>query len=49
MQKNAEEMFLISDIIAFEMVALNTHFYRERILVIGSQYVNKHSQVFRYY
>ena len=33
--------------IAFELVALNTHFYRERKLVIWSQYVNKESQYLR--
>ena len=42
-------MFLISCIIVFELVALNTYFHRERILVIGNQYVNKQSQDFRYY
>ena len=30
------------------MVALNTHFYRDIILVIGTKYVNKESQDFRY-
>ena len=42
-------MFSVSKIIAFELVSLKTRFYRERILVIGSQYVNEQSQDFRYY
>ena len=33
----------------FELMSLNTHFYRQRILVNASQYVNKHSQDFRHY
>ena len=49
MQKKIEKKFLVSEIIAFELVALNTQFYRERILVIGSQYVKKHSQDFRFH
>ena len=39
MEKKIEKIFSVSEIIAF--VALNTHFYRERKLVISSQYVNK--------
>ena len=38
----------VSEIIAFELVARNTHFYRGRILFIGSQYVNKQSEDLRY-
>ena len=34
-------MFLDFEIIAFELVLLNTRFYWERILVIGRQYVSK--------
>ena len=41
MQKKIEAMFFDLDIIAFELVALNTRFYWERILVIGCQYVKK--------
>ena len=37
------------EIIAFELVEIDTSFYCERILVIGCQYVNKKSQDFRYY
>ena len=44
-----EKKFWILAKIAFELISLNTHFYRERILVIGSQYVSKQSQEFRYY
>ena len=40
MQKTIEKICPVSEIIAFEFVALNTHIYQERILVIGSQYVN---------
>ena len=49
MHKKIEKISTVSKIIAFELVALSTHFYRERILVIGSQYVNKQSQDFKYY
>ena len=43
------EVFFEFEIIAFELVALDTRFYWERILVIGCQYVNKQPQDFRYY
>ena len=49
MQKKMEEIFFDFEIIAFELVALDTRFYSERILVIRCQYVNKQSQNFRYY
>ena len=49
MQKKIEKIFFDLEIIAFELVALNTCFYLERIVVIGHQYVNKQSQDFRYY
>ena len=49
MQKKIEKLFFSYDIITFELVALNTRFYWERMLVIGCQYVNKQSQDFRYY
>ena len=48
MQKKMEEMFFDFEIIAFELVALSTAFYAERILGIGCQYVNKQSQDFKY-
>ena len=47
-KKNPENIFDF-EIIAFELVALDTRFYWERILVIGCQYVNKQSQDFRYF
>ena len=37
------------EIYAFELVALDTCFYWDKILVIGCQYVNKQSEDFRYY
>ena len=49
MEKKIEKIFFDFEKIAFEMVALNTRFYWERILVIECQYVNKMSQDFRYY
>ena len=41
MQKKIEQIFFDFDIIAFELVPLDTSFYWERILVIGCQYVKK--------
>ena len=49
MQKKSREMFFDFEVIAFELVAVDTRFYWERILVIGCQLVNKQSQEFRYY
>ena len=49
MEKKIEKTFSFSKTIAFELVALNTHFYQERTGAIGSQCVKKHSQDFRYY
>ena len=48
MLKKIEQIIFDLEIIAFELVALNTHFYCERILVIGCQYGNKQSQDLRY-
>ena len=39
MQKNIDKIFFDLEINAFELVALSTRFYWERILVIGCQYV----------
>ena len=47
-QKKIEKIFLVLEIIAFELVVLETHFSRDRILVIWNQYVNKQSQDFTY-
>ena len=49
MKKKVEKIFLDFEIIAFELVQLNTRFYWEKIVVIGCQYVNKQSQDFRYF
>ena len=49
MHKKIQKIFFGFEITAFELVALNTRFYWERILFIGYQYVNKQSQDFRYY
>ena len=49
MQKKIEQFCFDLEIIAFELVALNTRFYWERILVIMCQYVNKQSQDLIYY
>ena len=49
MYKKIEKIFLHLEVMAFELVELETHFYCERILVIGCQYVNKQSQDIRYY
>ena len=49
MQKKIQKIFLDFEIIAFELVALDTRIYWERILVIGCQYVNKRSQDYRYF
>ena len=46
--ENIQKIFSVAEIIAIELVALNTHFYRQRILVIQSQYVNKQSEDLRY-
>ena len=48
MQQEIVEIYAVLEIILLELVALNTHFYEERILAIRSQYVNKQSQDFRY-
>ena len=49
MQQKTEKIFFKFEIIASELVALDSPFYWERIFVIGCQYVNKQSQDFRYY
>ena len=48
MQETTEKVFFEFKIIALELVALDTRFYWEIMLVIGCQYVNKQSQDFRY-
>ena len=49
MEKKIEKIFLVLEKSLFELISLNAYFYRERILVIGSQNVKKLSRVFRYY
>ena len=49
MKQKIEKIFFDFEIIAFELVALDTGFYWERILFMRCQYVNKQSQGFRYY
>ena len=48
MQKKILKILFDFEIIAFELVSLNTRTYWERRLVSGCQYVNKQSQDFRY-
>ena len=48
-QKKIQKIFFDFEIIAYELVVLDTRFYWEVILVIWCQYVNKQSQDFRYY
>ena len=49
MQKKIQKIFFGSQTIAFELVALNTCFSLESILVLGCQYVNKESQDFKHF
>ena len=46
--KNGENFFWF-EIIAFDLMTLDTRFYWEKILVIGCQYVDKMCQDFKYY
>ena len=41
--ENIQKIFSVAEIIAIELVALNTHFYRQRILQ-----TNKQSEDLRY-
>ena len=49
MQEKIQQIFLDLEIMRLELIALNTRFYWNRILVTGCQYVNEQSQDFRYY
>ena len=49
MQRKIDKIFFDLEIISFDLVALNTGFKREIILVIGCQHVKKQSHDFRYY
>ena len=48
MKQKIEDIFFDIEIIAFELFALDTRFYLERILVIRGQYVEKQFQDLRY-
>ena len=48
MQTEIQKNICYFEIIAFKLVALNTRFYSENILVIGCQYANKECPDFRY-
>ena len=47
MQKKIQKKSFDLEIIAFELILLNTPFYWERIPVMECQYKNKQSQDFR--
>ena len=49
MQKKIQQIFSDFEIIAFELVVLNSRFYWERVHFIGCHYVNKESQDFGYF
>ena len=49
MQKKFQKSFFDFGITAIELVALNTRFYWENILVIGCHYANKESEDFIYF
>ena len=49
MQKKVKESFFDFEIIAFELVGLNTRCYWQNIVVIGFNYANKESQDIRYF
>ena len=48
MQKQIQKIFFDFEVIAFELVLLNTRLYWERTRVIGYEYINKMSQDYRY-
>ena len=48
MQKQIQKIFCDFEVIAFELVLLNTRLYWERTRVIGYEYINKMSQDYRY-
>ena len=49
MEREIENIFFYFERVAFKLVALNTRFYLENILVIGCQYANKESQDLGYF
>ena len=48
-KKKIQKIVFDLAIIAFELVALNTRFYLERIFAIVGQFVNKQFQDLKYY
>ena len=49
MMKKIQKIFFHLEVNAFELVALNTHFYWQRTLLIDCQYVHTQAQYFIYY
>ena len=49
MQKRIQKIYFDFEIIAFELVAWNTRFYWENILVIGCEYGKKEFQDIRHF
>ena len=49
MQKKIRQIFPDFEIIAFELVVLNTSFYWETVHFSGCHYVNKEFKDFRYF
>ena len=49
MQQKTKKTYFTFEIIASQLVTLDSRFYWENILVIGCQYVKKQSQDFIYY
>ena len=49
MHQKSKKRFFNFEIIAFQLLALNTRFYWGEIHAVGSQFVNKQSQDFIYY
>ena len=41
MKENIDKIFSVLGKISFELISLNSHFYRESILVIESEYITK--------
>ena len=48
MQKQIQKIFFDFEVIAFELVLLNTRLYWEGTLVIVCEYINKMSRDYRY-
>ena len=48
-EKKIDKILWVGGKTSFELISINTNFCRERILVIASPYVNKHSPDSTYY